>query len=200
MIDNKIHVYFMPGMAANPSIFKHIQLPKEQFEQHLLSWFVPEKNMTLSDYALRMTKSIKHENCILVGVSFGGMLVQEMAKHIKVKKVVVVSSVKHESELPKRMIFAKYTKLHKLLPTGLVNNIELLAKYAFGESVPKRLELYEEFLSVKDKYYIDWSIDQIVNWKPTFCPWCFYLNVIFSKTINITFLILAFEQNCSYRS
>jgi len=172
MIDNKIHVYFMPGMAANPSIFKHIKLPEQQFEQHLLAWFVPDKNMTLSDYALKMTKNIAHENVILVGVSFGGMLVQEMARHVKTRKVIVVSSVKHESELPKRMLFAKYTKVHKLLPTGLVNNVELLVKYAFGETLNKRLELYEEYLSVKDKYYIDWSIDQIVNYKQTYCPEC----------------------------
>ncbi len=162
----------MPGMAANPSIFKHIQLPEDQFEQHLLSWFVPDKNMTLAEYALKMTESITHENIILVGVSFGGMLVQEMARNVKTRKVIVVSSVKHESELPKRMLFAKYTKVHKLLPTGLVNNVELLAKYAFGETVNKRLELYEEYLSIKDKYYIDWSIDQIVNWKQAYCPEC----------------------------
>jgi len=100
-----------------------------------------------------------------LGVSFGGMLVQEMAKIIQVKKVIVVSSVKSKHELPKRMIFAKYTKVHKLLPTSLVNNVELLAKYAFGESVTKRLHLYEKYLSIRDKYYIDWSIDQIVNWQ-----------------------------------
>lgn len=162
----------MPGMAANPSIFKHIKLPEDQFEQHLLAWFVPEKNMTISEYALKMTQYVNHENPILLGVSFGGMLVQEMAQHISTKKVIVVSSVTNESELPKRMLFAKYTKIHKLLPTGLVNNVELLAKYAFGETVPKRLALYEEYLSIKDKYYLDWSIDQIVNWKQTNCPEC----------------------------
>lgn len=169
---SKTHVYFMPGMAANPSIFKHIKLPEDQFEQHLLEWFVPDKDMTISEYALKMTQHIKHKRPILLGVSFGGLLVQEMASHIATKKVIVVSSVTHESELPKRMLFAKYTKIHKLLPTGLVNNVELLAKYAFGETVPKRLELYEEYLSIKDKYYLDWSIDQIVNWKQSYCPEC----------------------------
>jgi hypothetical protein len=172
MIDDKIHVYLMPGMAANPSIFRHIQLPENKFEQHLLEWTVPEKNMTLSEYALEMNKRITHENPVLLGVSFGGMLVQEMAKYLTVKKVIVVSSVKHESELPKRMLFAKYTKIHKLLPTGIVNNVELLAKYAFGETVTKRLKLYEEYLSLRDKYYIDWSIDQIVNWKQSYLPEC----------------------------
>lgn len=169
---SKTHVYFMPGMAANPSIFKHIKLPEDQFEQHLLEWFVPDKDMTISEYALKMTQHIKHKRPILLGVSFGGLLVQEMASHIATKKVIVVSSVTHESELPKRMLFAKYTKIHKLLPTGLVNNVELLAKYAFGETVPKRIELYEEYLSIKDKYYLDWSIDQIVNWKQSYCPEC----------------------------
>jgi len=170
MNQEKIQVYFMPGMAANSSIFENIQLPIERFELHMLEWFVPDKNMSLAAYAEKMTKNIMHEAPVLVGVSFGGILVQEIAKIIPVKKVIVVSSVKQTVELPKRMIFAKYTKAHKLLPTGLVNNVELLAKYAFGEVVNKRLELYERYLSIRDKYYIDWSIDQIVNWKQTQYP------------------------------
>ncbi|MET6991990.1 alpha/beta fold hydrolase [Sediminicola arcticus] len=165
-----IHVYFMPGMAANSTIFNQIILPSDIFEKHVLDWFLPERGMTLTEYALVMCLKIEHKDIVLVGVSFGGMLVQEMAKHISVKKVIVISSVKLTSELPKRMIFAKYTKIHKLLPTGLVNNVELLAKYAFGETVTKRLQLYEQYLSIKDKYYIDWSIDQIVNWNQATCP------------------------------
>lgn len=165
MVNNKIHVYFMPGMAANSTIFDNISLPGEKFEQHLLDWFVPKKGISLEGYALEMCKKVVHEKPVLVGVSFGGMLVQEMAKHIQARKVIIVSSIKDKSELPKRMIFARYTKIHKLLPTGLVNNLELLTKYAFGETVTKRLELYEQYLSIRDKYYIDWSIDQIVNWE-----------------------------------
>ncbi len=170
MNDSKIHVYFMPGMAANPSIFKHIHLPTDIFESHLLEWFVPSKNMSLVDYAREMNTLIVHENPVLIGVSFGGMLVQEMAKLIAVRKTIIISSVKDASELPRRMHFAKHTKIHKILPTGLVNNVELLAKYAFGETVTKRLALYEEYLSLRDKRYIDWSIDQMVNWQQSERP------------------------------
>ena len=67
--------------------------------------------------------------------------------------------------MPGRLIFARYTGIHKLLPTGLVNNVELLVKYAFGDTVGKRLELYEEYLAVRDKAYIDWAIDKMVNWR-----------------------------------
>ena len=167
MSNTKIHVYFMPGMAANPSIFDHIVLTEEKFEKHLLEWTVPERGMSLKDYALEMCKKIKHVHPVLIGVSFGGMLVQEMAKYISVQKLIIVSSVKMHEELPKRMKFARRTKIYKLLPTSLVSNIKFLGKYAFGEKVTKRLELYEQYLSVKDKYYIDWSIDQIGNWNQT---------------------------------
>ena len=167
MSGSKIHVYLMPGMAANSSIFKNINLPEERFEQHLLDWFVPDKGMTFSEYAQEMCKKIHHSNAVIIGVSFGGMLVQEMAKYKSFRRLIIVSSVKTKSELPKRLIFARYTKIHKLLPTGMVNNLELVSKYAFGEVVTKRLELYEQYLSIRDKYYLDWSIDQIVNWSQT---------------------------------
>ncbi|SFW13911.1 alpha/beta hydrolase [Cellulophaga fucicola] len=162
-----INVYLMPGMAANPSIFKNIKLPEETFNQHLLEWFVPSKGMSLEEYAIEMCTKITHTDVVLIGISFGGILVQEMAKHIRTKKVILISSVKTKYELPKRMRLAKFTKAYKLLPTGLVTNMEVLGKYAFGETVTKRLELYEEYLSVKDKYYLDWSLDQMINWEQT---------------------------------
>ncbi|MEM8999270.1 MAG: alpha/beta hydrolase [Bacteroidota bacterium] len=165
MPDNKTHVYLMPGMAASAAIFDGISLPKEDFVLHKMEWVIPEKGISFGEYAVQMCRKIAHGNPVLIGVSFGGLLVQEMAKKIKVKKVIIISSIKSGEELPKRMLFAKYTHVHKLLPTGLVNNVELLAKYAFGETVTKRLDLYEKYLSMRDKYYLDWSIDNIVNWQ-----------------------------------
>ena len=94
-----IHVYLMPGMAASPKIFEHIQLPEDQFEVHLLEWFLPIENETISAYALRMTSEIKHDNIFLLGVSFGGVLVQEMSKHITVRKLIIVPSVKLTKEI-----------------------------------------------------------------------------------------------------
>ncbi|WP_299123718.1 alpha/beta hydrolase [uncultured Winogradskyella sp.] len=158
------HVYLMPGMAANPTIFEHIELPKAQYEIHWLAWQIPEKTETLQAYAKRMCKYIKHENIVLLGVSFGGILVQEMSKYLTLKKLFVVSSVKSHHELPKRFKLIKYTKAYKILPTQLVSNIDLLAKYAFGETIKKRVDLYKKYLSVSDKTYLDWAIKQVVCW------------------------------------
>ncbi|MDW5290033.1 alpha/beta hydrolase [Formosa sp. PL04] len=159
-----IHVYFMPGMAANSSIFEYIHLPKDRFKIHLLEWIIPERKESLSAYAKRICKDIVEENPVLVGVSFGGILVQEMSKHIKARKIIVISSVLTKYELPKRMKLAKATKMYKFLPTHLVRDFESYAKYAFGDSITKRVNLYKKYLSVRDKNYLDWAIEQVVCW------------------------------------
>jgi len=154
----------MPGMAASSTIFERIQLPTDTFEMHLLEWFLPENNETLDSYAKRMAQQVKHENVILVGVSFGGILVQEMKSFLNPKKVIIISSIKSNTELPRRMKIAKATKAYKLIPTRLFENVEKLAKFAFGDYAKQRFKLYEKFLSVRDKSYLDWSIENIINW------------------------------------
>ncbi len=164
---SKIPVYFMPGMAASSTIFERIKLPEDTFEIYLLEWILPEKEETLVNYAKRMSVNVKHENAVLIGVSFGGILVQEMKQFLNVRKVIIVSSVKSNIELPRKMKMAKSTKAYKLIPTTLLLNVENLAKYAFGSYVKQRLKLYEKFLSLRDKDYLDWSIEQIINWERT---------------------------------
>ncbi len=165
MIQEVIHVYLMPGMAASPSIFEHIKLPEDYFEIHWLEWISPIHKESIEHYAKRLAKSVQHENSVLLGVSFGGIVVQEMSKFLSLKKLIVVSSVKSSAELPKRMKIAKRTKAYKLIPTRLLSNVEALAKYAFGETASKRIELYKKYLSVSDKHYLDWAIEQMVCWK-----------------------------------
>jgi pimeloyl-ACP methyl ester carboxylesterase len=161
----KIPVYFMPGLAASSTIFEYIALPEDQFEMVLLDWFLPQNKETLQQYAFRMTKQIKHENPVLIGVSFGGILVQEMSTLIPTRKTIIISSVKSNKEFPARMLLAKKTMAYKLIPTSLLANIETLVRYAFGEHiVAKRIKLYEKYLSLREKSYLDWSIENVILW------------------------------------
>lgn len=155
----------MPGLAASPTIFERIQLPNDLFEMHLLEWEIPLEQESLQAYAKRMAQKVTHENVVLVGVSFGGILVQEMKAFLQPKKVIIISSVKANTEFPRRFKIAKTTKAYKLIPTQLFENIESLMKFSFGSSIIKqRLVLYEKFLAVRNKHYLDWSIEQIINW------------------------------------
>ncbi|MET3027581.1 alpha/beta hydrolase [Flavobacterium sp. UW10123] len=161
---SKIPVYFMPGLAASSSIFERIKLDEDIFETYLLEWEIPNPKESLSDYALRISKNIKHENPVLIGVSFGGILVQEISKHIKARKVIIISSVRSNHEFPRRMKIGKSTKAYKLIPMQLILNIEKLAKFSFGEKVNKRIKLYEKFLSVRDLGYLQWAVESVILW------------------------------------
>ena len=154
----------MPGLAASPAIFERINLDESVFETYLLEWAIPHPKESLSDYALRITKNIKHENPVLIGVSFGGILVQEMARHINTRKVIIISSVRSSAEFPRRMKIGKTTKAYKLIPMKLILNIENLAKYSFGEKVNKRIKLYEKFLAVRDLNYLQWAVESVICW------------------------------------
>ena len=157
----------MPGLAASAQIFERIVLPDAIFETVLLEWEIPLDNETLLQYAKRMTQKILHPNPVLIGVSFGGILVQEMAQFIQVRKVIIISSVKTNHEFPRRMKVAKTTKAYKLIPTALFANIESLSKFSFGEKINQRLKLYEKFLRVRDKRYLDWAVEQVILWERT---------------------------------
>lgn len=166
MLNNKeiIHVYFMPGLAANSSIFEYIKLPEDQFQIHLLEWIIPSTEESLAHYAKRINKYIKHDNIALVGVSFGGIIVQEMSKYLDLKRLIIISSVKSSDELPRRIKYAGKTGFFKLIPTSLLDYVDQLEKIAVGEYITKRAKLYKKYLSVRNTKYLDWAIKNMVLW------------------------------------
>lgn len=162
----KIHIYFIPGLAASSKIFENIQLSSQQYELHYLDWLLPEsRNESLDHYARRMSYKITHEHPVLVGVSFGGVMAQEISRVIEVKKTIIISSIKSEKELPTRLKLARATKAYKLFPTKVINKIEDYSKYALGNTVKKRVNLYRKYLSMRDENYLPWAIHQVLNWK-----------------------------------
>lgn len=160
----KIPVYFMPGLAASPAIFEKIKLSDDTFETIYLEWEIPFEGESLRDYAIRISKKIKHLNPVLIGVSFGGILVQEISKIMAVRKTIIISSAKSNAEFPQRFKLAKKTGAYKLLPLKLLLKVENLAKYSFGPKITERLKLYEKYLSVRDLKYLEWAIEQVMLW------------------------------------
>ena len=159
-----IHVYLMPGMSANFLIFEKIEFPSN-FTVHYLEWIDPRNDESLEDYAKRYSKLIIHKDPVLIGVSFGGVLVQEISKIIEYKKLIIISSIKCNDELPSHMKFGKITKSYKLLPFKWINDFESLISFVLGPKIKRRLELYRKYLSVRDENYLSWSIKELIEWK-----------------------------------
>lgn len=166
MNTKKNHIYFVPGLAASPKIFKYINLPKDKFELHFLEWLLPLADTeSIENYAKRMADLVIHKNPVLIGVSFGGIMVQEMSKHLKTKKIVIISSVKCRDELPNRLKVIQKTKAYKLFPAKAFTNIEEFSVYAFGDIAKKRISIYKEYLSIRDNNYLAWAIFNVLHWQ-----------------------------------
>ena len=165
MEPQKTHIYLMPGLAASSKIFEYLKLPTDKFEVHYLEWVIPiSVNETLESYAKRMAEFVKEENPVLLGVSFGGILVQEMSHFLDVQKLILVSTIKSSNELPNRLKIIHKTQLYKLFPSKSVSKFEEYAKYAFGDFAKKRVKLYKEYLSVRDELYLNWAIENVLKW------------------------------------
>jgi hypothetical protein len=54
-----------------------------------------------------------------------------------------------------------------MVPTGWIHFLENLTKLSLGPTINQRLKLYEKYLSVRDKNYLDWSIENVIMWKQT---------------------------------
>ncbi len=166
MENSKTHIYFIPGLAASSKIFEYLEFPEDKFELHFIEWLMPlSKRESLSDYTKRMAHLITEINPVLVGVSYGGIIVQEMSKHLLPKKVIIISSIKSNKELPKRLRIIQKTKIYKLFPTYAITNIEGFFKYTFGDFAKKRVKLYKEYLSVRDTNYLTWAIYNVLHWE-----------------------------------
>lgn len=163
---SKTHIYFVPGMAANSKIFEHIQLDKNYYECHFLEWKIPtSKDESIEMYAQRMCDQIIHETPVLIGVSFGGIVVQEMSKIISTKKTIIISSVKSNLELPKRLKLAASTKAYKLFPGKLIENLDSYIDYFLGDFQQKKIDAYKKYMSVRNATYLHWAIYSVLHWK-----------------------------------
>ena len=158
-----IHVYCVPGMAADVSIFEFLRLP-EHYQIHTIPWEIPFEAETLQEYAKRLSVKVIEPNAVLLGVSFGGLVVQEMSRFLNLRKLVLVSSVKSKFELPRRFEVLRVTKLNRIFPTSLVEKVDNWEELLITEPIKKVGRLYDKYLTVKDKFYLDWSIENILNW------------------------------------
>jgi pimeloyl-ACP methyl ester carboxylesterase len=165
-MSEKTSIYLVPGLGAGTEIFEYLRLPEDRFEVHPIEWLIPQsEDESLENYASRMAEFVKDEMPVLIGVSFGGVLVQEMSKLIPAKKVIIISSLKKRSELPRRLKLFQKLGLYKLLPTGRISRIDDFSRFNFHQTLKRKTELYNRYMRVRNEKYLNWAIKTVLHWK-----------------------------------
>ncbi len=164
-----VHIYCISGLGADFRIFSKLNIKGAIL--HPIEWEIPEPGETLPDFARRLSGQIQHQNPVLLGVSFGGMISTEMAKILPVQKTIIVSSCKERKELPNYFRAAGKVGLHRAVPYWLVTQNKYLNRFIFDAS-SREEELYLKRMMLSDSniLFIKRSVHMILNWQNKDCP------------------------------
>ena len=67
--------------------------------------------------------------------------------------------------MPIKFKIAKKIKFYKLIPTRLFLTSKNYSRFVLGPISRKRLKLYQDYLHIRDKRYLDWAITNMLCWK-----------------------------------
>lgn len=162
-------ISLIPGLGADSRIYKHID-PRGH-EAININWLDPDKNDSLSSYAQKLIDHYHIEpGSIVIGNSLGGMLAIEIAKKVVLDKIILISSIKTVDEAPGYFKFFRYTRIHKLIPTGKLTSLEFLIEYAFGHMSDDDQQLFADMLRKTSPVFVKWAIDAILRWDNQIIP------------------------------
>jgi pimeloyl-ACP methyl ester carboxylesterase len=157
------HIYCISGLGADHRVFSKIKCPG--YELHYIKWLIPLKNEFISDYSKRLIHQVHHPEPILIGVSFGGLMCIEIAKHIKTTALILISAIKHEKELPIWMKMAGRVKLNKVVPLHSSRLLEPIENYRLGLETLEEKQMVNDYRKHADQRFVDWAINAVLNWK-----------------------------------
>ena len=81
-------VYIFSGLGADHRAFDTIDFGDLPIEH--ITWIKPKNNESIQSYAKRISSKLTDEKPILIGLSFGGMLLMEIAKIKPYQKIILI--------------------------------------------------------------------------------------------------------------
>ena len=163
------NIYCISGLGADRRVFRNLKFAGYQLVH--LDWLAPNKWEKLSDYAKRLAEAIEDKEPILIGLSFGGMVAVEIAKQIKVKQVILISSAKQADEIPWYIKLFRWLPIHCFIPIkSLLWTVYWLINWFFGIETVEERKLLKEILVDTDAKFLKWAINRVVFWKNEITP------------------------------
>jgi pimeloyl-ACP methyl ester carboxylesterase len=160
-------VYFVSGLGADERVFQLLELPGIPVEH--IKWLKPERYEKLGNYAARLISLIdQRDEVILVGLSFGGIVCQEIARHITVKKIIIISSIKTRAEMDWKIRLASFGKIYNLVPAEVLKRIALqTANFFFSIQTKEDAAFLKKIIKDTDSGFVKWALNEILQWQPS---------------------------------
>jgi len=155
-------IYLISGLGIDHRVFERLSFP---FSFRHISWTDLNNSDTLAEYATTLLSQIDQKKpVILIGLSFGGFIAQEIAKQIQVKKVILISSLNGHKQMPNLYRILGFFRLQYLLPAKFLQNNPFTFTL-FGIKNRKSKELLKRILEDTSLSFLKWATIQCLKWR-----------------------------------
>ncbi len=161
----KPSIYLLTGLGADERVFHRMDF--SEYSVTYIKWITPNHKESIESYAIRLREQITVPNPILIGLSFGGMMAIEIAKHIETKQVILIASAKTKHEIPFYYRLAGLLKIHKVMPSGVLKKSNFLTNWIFGTTSSADRQLLKDILKDTDPAFLKWAIEKVLRWRNT---------------------------------
>ena len=158
-----MNVYFISGLGADKRAFSFLDL--SFCDPVFIEWIEPSKKESLKEYAIRLRKQIPEVDPIIVGVSFGGMLVTEIAKADQNVKGIIISSNKTKKEFPGIYRAGKYFPIYQWIPSTLLKKLLLAFRPMVSAKGIDQKKIVKQIILDSDMDFLKWAINSILHWE-----------------------------------
>lgn len=159
----KTSCYIFSGLGADERVFDQIDFG--DFTPVFIPWEKVDPDQSFESYVKQLSQSIHTSNPVLIGISFGGMVAQEMSSLFDNCPVLIISSVKTRSELPLFMRISCKTGLHQLIPIKWALKNKRMNHWLFGTKTEHEKQVLDQILADSDPDFTKWAIHRITNWQ-----------------------------------
>jgi len=164
-----IHLYLIPGLGVDHRLFQWLQFPSNVVPVYW-QWEAPDEQESIKTYAKRYVAKIdQNVPAVLLGVSFGGLIAQEIAQLIRVEKIILLSSIKSHEELPWYYKLGKAFPLHQWVAPQSIKSIGATFQRALGDR-GAGAKLFESMLANTPDAFMPWAVEQLIHWEQVIPP------------------------------
>lgn len=156
-------IYAIPGLGVDERVFYDLCL---NVDIQYVKWLIPKQKESLRAYATRMSASIPNDKaCVLLGMSFGGVVAQEIISLRPVSHLILISSIKSQEEKPWELRLMKHLPLYYLSQGSWRIAVAGFLAPSYGIHKEEEINLLKDMFRGFDDSYRMWAIRQMCQWE-----------------------------------
>jgi pimeloyl-ACP methyl ester carboxylesterase len=170
-VTEPFNLILLPGLGADSRLFAPQAAEFEQLQ--VPDWIEPKRRERLVDYAERLAATVTPRAdipLILGGVSLGGMIAYEMARHVKPDVLILIATCRTRAGLDRYRLLAPPARR---LPAALVGLTKWPAPAVVRMFMPWPKETRRLGVSMyraTDSRFMSWALGALLDWDPSPAP------------------------------